>query len=261
MPELFDTHVNLHGEIYDDDRSDVIMRARDAGVAYLLSICDKPTSIETIATLTVETPNMWRTVGCHPHYAKDFQDLSSQWLVEQAEDPLVVGIGEAGMDMHYGYSDLEDQKRVFQAQIEAAQDTGLPLVVHTREADDVTGEMLESAYKAKPFSILMHCYTSGEALAHRMMDIGAYFSVSGIVTFKNAHDVRYIAKQYPQDRVILETDCPYLAPVPKRGRRNEPAYLEHVCRYYADLMDVSFDTMVERTTSNALRLFSRIKPS
>ena len=99
-----------------------------------------------------------------------FQDLSSQWLVEQAEDPLVVGIGEAGMDMHYGYSDLEDQKRVFQAQIEAAQDTGLPLVVHTREADDVTGEMLESAYKAKPFSILMHCYTSGEALAHRMMD-------------------------------------------------------------------------------------------
>jgi TatD DNase family protein len=255
---LFDTHVNLHGEVYDEDREDVLTRARDVGVTRFLSICDKPENIDAIAEITMQNKDMWRSVGCHPHYAKDHQWLTSDWLVERAVDPKVVAIGEAGMDQHYGYSDVDDQKNVFSAQIEAAQETGLPVIVHTREADEETGDLLEQHFKRKPFGILMHCYTSGEKLARRAMELGAYFSVSGIMTFKNAHDVRHVASLFPDDRIILETDCPYLAPVPMRGRRNEPAYLEHICKYVGDFKGWSFEETAQRTTQNALHLFSRI---
>ena len=255
---LFDTNVNLHGEQYEDDLEEVFSRAAEAGVTRMLAICDKLASIPRIQEIVAARPNMWRSVGCHPHYAKDHQDLTSEKLIELAKPEDVVGIGETGLDFHYGFSPEQEQKQVFQAHIEAAQATGLPLIVHTREADDMTADVLEDAYARKPFSILMHCYTSGERLAHRAIALGAYFSVSGIVTFKNAHDVRDVAQQFPADRVILETDCPYLAPVPKRGRRNEPAYLSHVCEYYADMMGVSAEEMARRTTENALRLFNRI---
>ncbi|MAK61930.1 MAG: LuxR family transcriptional regulator [Ponticaulis sp.] len=256
---LFDTHVNLHGDIYDEDREDVIQRAREQGVELLLSICDKIENIEKIQSITENTANMWRSVGTHPHYAKDHLSLDCEQLSKLAEPEDVVGIGETGLDLHYGYSDLDSQKQVFQAHIDAAQETGLPLIVHTREADDLTGDMLEAAYARTPFKILMHCYTSGEGLARRAIDLDAYFSVSGIATFKNAHDVRAVAKLFPADRVILETDCPYLAPVPMRGRRNEPAYLTHICEYFAGFTETSFDELAERTTQNALRLFDRIK--
>ena len=255
---LFDTHINLHGETYDDDRCEVIERARTAGIRYFLSICDKPDNIDRIAEITAANTDMWRSVGCHPHYAKDHTAMTAEWLSIQTRKPDVVAVGETGLDNHYGYSEQVDQQAVFQTQIEVAQETGLPLIVHTRQADEKTGDMLETASKIKPFKILMHCYTSGETLARRAMELGAYFSVSGIVTFKAAHDVRHVAALFPPDRVILETDCPYLAPVPMRGRRNEPAYLEHVCRYYADFMNCSFDEMADRTTQNALRLFSKI---
>ena len=256
---LFDTHINLHGEVYDEDRQDVIERAEAAGVKLFLSICDKPENVAAISAISDPRPNFWRTVGCHPHYAKDHTDLTSEWLVSVAQSPKVAAIGETGLDQHYGYSDLDDQKSVFQQHIEAAQETGLPIVVHTREADDETGDMLEAAYAQKPFKILMHCYTSGERLARRAIDLDAYFSVSGIVTFKNAHDVRAVAELYPQDRMILETDCPYLGPVPMRGRRNEPAFLTHICEYMAEFKGVSTDEMSQITTDNALRLFSRVK--
>lgn len=256
---LFDTHVNLHGETYEDDLSEVLSRAAEAGVSRMIAICDKISSVPRIQEITEATPRMWRTVGCHPHYAKDHEGLSAKDLIDLAAPSDVVGIGETGLDFHYGYSPEGSQKRNFQAHIEAAQETGLPLIVHTREADDMTGDMLERAYNEAPFPILMHCYTSGERLAHRAIDLGAYFSVSGIITFKNAHDVRSVARQFPQDRVILETDCPYLAPVPMRGRRNEPAFLSHICAYYAELMETDVTDMADRTTQNALRLFSRIE--
>lgn len=255
---LFDTHVNLHGDIYEDDLSDVLDRAKDAGISRMLAICDKISSIPKIREIVEANKNMWRSVGCHPHYAKDHENLTADDLVELAAPSDVVGIGETGLDFHYGYSAEDVQRQVFQEHILAAQRTGLPLIVHTREADQLTGDMLETAYSKKPFPILMHCYTSGEALAHRMIRLDAYFSVSGIVTFKSAHDVRAVARQFPADRVILETDCPYLAPVPMRGRRNEPGYLTHVCAYYAEFMGLNMDEMAEQTTLNALRLFSRI---
>ena len=256
---LFDTHINLHGEGYDEDREAVLQRARNAGVRLFLSICDKPENAGRIAEITAEHDDMYRSIGCHPHYAKDHTDLTPDWLVDKSMNAAdVVAIGETGLDNHYGYSDEKDQRTVFQAHIEAAQTTGLPVIVHTREADDQTGDMLEAAMRIEPFPILMHCYTSGERLARRAIDLGAYFSVSGIVTFKAAHDVRSVASLFPPNRVILETDCPYLAPVPMRGRRNEPAFLEYICKFYADFMDTSPDEMAERTTKNALTLFSKI---
>lgn len=254
---LFDTHVNLHGDVYSEDREDVLNRAKDAGVGYFLSICDKPESISRIAEIAAPRADMWRSVGCHPHYAKDHTELTADFLIEQASQEDVVAIGETGLDQHYGYSDLEDQKAVFGAHIKAAQETGLPIIVHTREADDHTGDMLEEGYKTKPFPILMHCYTSGQRLADRARELGAWFSVSGIITFKNAHDVRSVAKTFPLDKLVLETDCPYLAPVPMRGRRNEPAFLMHVCDYVADFLEIPSNELGERTTQNAFDLFQK----
>lgn len=255
---LFDTHVNLHGDIYKDDLEDVLARAKEANITRMLSICDKIESIDRIAEIVRSNENMWRSVGCHPHYAKDHADLTAAQLCHYAEPADVVGIGETGLDFYYGFSPQDVQEHVFRQHIEAAQETGLPLIVHTRDADNRTGDLLEEAYAVKPFAIVMHCYTSGERLARRAVDLGAYFSVSGIITFRNAHDVRSVAQLFPPDRTILETDCPYLAPVPMRGRRNEPAYLSHVCRYFAELKGMSEEDMARLTTENALRLFNRI---
>ena len=255
---LFDTHVNLHGEAFEADLTDVIARASEAGVTRMLAISDKLENTEIIRRIVAENSNMWRSVGAHPHYAKDHAELSCAKLVDLAQPDDVVGIGETGLDFHYGYSPEADQKRCFAEHIEACQQTGLPLIVHTREADDDTGDMLEEAFAKQPFPILMHCYTSGERLARRAIDLGAYFSVSGILTFKNARDVRAVAELYPEDKVILETDCPYLSPVPLRGRRNEPAHLTHICAYYAELKGLSAEDVARQTTENALRLFSRI---
>ena len=255
---LFDTHVNLHGEQYDDDLDEVLERARSAGVSKQVLICDKLTSVDRIAEISKKHDDLWRSVGCHPHYAKDHPDLTAERLIELAASDDVVGIGECGLDFHYGYSPREVQISVFREHISASQETGLPLIVHTREADEDTGHLIEAAYKEKPFPILMHCYTSGEELARRMAELGAYFSISGIYTFKNAHDVRAVAKLFPKDRIILETDCPYLAPVPLRGRRNEPSYLTHICEYLATEKGIAFEDVANDTTNNALTLFKRI---
>ena len=255
---LFDTHVNLHGDIYADDLNDVFERAKAANITRMLAICDKIENIPRIQEIVSGRSDLWRSVGCHPHYAKDHTKLSVEELVELAKPADVVGIGETGLDLHYGYSPEDVQKHVFQTHIETSQLTGLPLIVHTREADTQTGDMLEAAMAKRSFPILMHCYTSGSDLARRAVDMDAYFSISGIITFKAAHDVRAVAELFPLDRLILETDCPYLAPVPMRGRRNEPANLVYICEYVAGLLNRSADEVARMTTDNALRLFRRI---
>jgi TatD DNase family protein len=170
----------------------------------------------------------------------------------------VVGIGETGLDQHYGYSELPLQERSFIEHIHAARETQLPLIVHTREADDLTGDILEREYARGAFPMLMHCYTGGERLAERAVDLGARFSVSGILSFKAASDVRSVMANVPLDRIILETDCPYLAPIPHRGRRNEPAYVADVCRAFAATRGLSFEEAADLTTRNALDLFRRV---
>ena len=256
---LFDTHVNLHAEQFASDLPDVISRARAAGVTRFVTICDRLDRYPAVRAIAEANDDMNCTVGVHPHYAKDFWSLQAETLVAEAAHPKVAGIGETGLDQHYGYSDIVLQERSFVEHIQAARETQLPLIVHTREADDLTGDLLEREYARGAFPILMHCYTGGERLALRALNLGAYFSVSGIISFKTAHEVRRVTALLPLDRIILETDCPYLAPMPHRGRRNEPAFLADVCRAFAEHRGLTIDEAAKLTTANALALFRRVQ--
>lgn len=255
---FFDTHVNLHAEQFADDLPDVIARARAAGVTRMVTICDRLDRYPAVREIAGANDDMWCSVGVHPHYAKDFWSLQASELIGHAKDDAkVVGIGETGLDQHYGYSELPLQERSFVEHIQAARELQLPLIVHTREADDLTGDLLERETKRGAFPILMHCYTGGERLARRALDLGAVFSVSGILSFKAASDVRGVMAAVPVERIILETDCPYLAPTPHRGRRNEPAFVADVCRAFAETRGMSVEEAAAVTTANALRLFRR----
>jgi len=254
---LIDSHVNLHAPQFDEDRDAVIARAREAGVQLMVNISDRVSNFDKVRALA-DQPDIWCTVGTHPHEAKENPDLSAETLIALAADPRVVGIGECGLDFHYDLSPRHIQAKVFRAHADAARETGLPLVVHTREADDVMGEILEDEYAKGPFRLLMHCYTSGADLARRCAALGAWFSVSGIATFKAAEDVRAVIRDMPSDRIIVETDCPYLAPIPHRGRRNEPAYIGHVLAKLAEVRGWSLDEADRRTTDAFFDLFDRI---
>jgi TatD DNase family protein len=254
---LIDSHVNLHAPQFDEDRDAVIDRARSAGVGLMVNICDKLANFPKNRAIA-EAPDIWCTVGVHPHEAKDDADLRPETLIDLAADPRVVGIGECGLDFHYDLSPRDIQARVFQAHCAAARATGLPLVVHSREADDAMGEILEDEHAKGGLRILMHCYTSGAELARRAAALGAWFSVSGIATFKAAEDVRAVIGDMPADRIIVETDCPYLAPAPHRGRRNEPAYIPHVLAKLAEIRGWSLDEAERRTEDAFFTLFDRI---
>lgn len=254
---LVDSHVNLHSEQYADDLKEVISRARSAGVSAMLTISDQLSSTDLIAAIAAKDPLIWRSVGVHPHHAKNYADLTAQTLIDLAADENVVGIGECGLDFYYEYSDRDVQDAVFRAHIAASRETNLPLIIHTRDADAETSNLLENEYREGGFIPLLHCYTGGPELAQTALKLGGYISFSGIITFKNASDVRAIAEATPLDRVIIETDCPYLAPVPMRGRRNEPSYVVHVAEKLAEIKGVSTEDIAQATTDNFFRLFSK----
>jgi len=255
---LIDSHVNLHAPQFAEDQADVIDRARAAGVALMLTICDKVSSFEAVHAIAMAHDDIYATVGTHPHEAKEDPDLTVETLVALAGRPKVVGIGECGLDFHYDLSPRDVQAEVFRAHAAAARQSGLPLVVHTREADEVMGDILEDEMAKGGFKLLMHCYTSGPELARRCAALGAWFSVSGIATFKAAEEVRMIIAQMPEDRIILETDCPYLAPVPMRGRRNEPAYLPHIAAKLGEIRGWSLAETEARTADAFFDLFHMI---
>ncbi len=255
---LIDSHVNLHAPQFAEDQAEVIARARAAGIGLMVTICDRVSSFEAVHALAMAHADIWCTVGTHPHEAKENPHLDAKTLIDLAARPKVVGIGEAGLDYHYDLSPREVQRAVLAAQITAARATGLPLVLHTREADEDTARMLEDAHAEGPFRILMHCYTSGPELARRAAALGAWFSVSGIATFKGAEEVRAVIRDMPADRIIVETDCPYLAPVPLRGRRNEPAFLPHILARLAEIRGWSLAEAEARTEDAFLSLFSTI---
>jgi TatD DNase family protein len=255
---LIDSHVNLHAPQFDEDREAVIDRARRAGVRLMVTICDRIGAFEAVHAIAMAHDDIWATVGTHPHEARESPCLSADTLVALCERPKVVGIGETGLDFHYDLSPREIQARVFRSHIEAARRTGLPLVVHTREADETMAEILETEFERGAFRLLMHCYTSGADLARRAAALGAWFSVSGIATFKAAQDVRAVIADMPPGRIIVETDCPYLAPVPMRGRRNEPAFLPHVLAQLAQIRGWSVADAEARTADAFFALFDRI---
>jgi TatD DNase family protein len=255
---LIDSHVNLHAPQFDEDRDAVIARAREAGVRMMVEISDKLSTFEATHGLAMSHSDIWCTVGVHPHEAKDHLHVTPEVLTELAQRARVVGVGECGLDFHYDLSPRDQQEAVFRAHIAAARRTGLPLVVHTREADDRMAAILSEGTADGPFRFLMHCYTSGAELAEKAAEMGAWFSVSGIATFKAAEDVRAVIRSMPADRIIVETDCPYLAPVPHRGRRNEPAYIGHVLQALADIRGWSREEAEARTTDAFFALFDRI---
>ncbi|MEM9494552.1 MAG: TatD family hydrolase [Pseudomonadota bacterium] len=260
-----DSHVNLHSEQYAGEDSDgddvnaVIEAARAAGVGAMLTISDRLDATDAIKAITARYDNIWRSVGVHPHHAKDYGALDAKTLVELARGDDVIGVGECGLDFYYEYSDRDVQEPVFQAHIDAARETGLPLIIHTRDADDATAELLAREHKKGAFTPLLHCYTGGPGLAETALSLGGYISFSGIMTFKNANDIREIAKQTPLERIIIETDCPYLAPHPMRGRRNEPAFVVHVAEKLAEVRECSLEDIASATTDNFFRLFARAR--
>ncbi len=255
---LIDSHVNLHAPQFDEDREAVIDRARQSGVRLMVEISDKLSTFEATHALAMNNADIWCTVGVHPHEAKDYADLTADRLIELADRPRVIGIGECGLDFHYDLSPRDVQAKVFRQHIEAARRTELPLVIHTREADAVMADILREEHARAPFKLLMHCYTSGLELAETAMELGAWFSVSGIVTFKAAEEVREVIRRMPEDRIIVETDCPYLAPIPHRGRRNEPAYVGLVLEKLAEVRGWTLEKADQRTTDAFFNLFDRI---
>tara|TARA_R110002051_G_scaffold17611_1_gene51406 strand:+ start:2702 stop:3475 length:774 start_codon:yes stop_codon:yes gene_type:complete len=255
---MFDTHVNLHGDVFADDLDEVLDRARTAGVRRFLAICDQLDNFEAVYAIASAHDDIWCSVGVHPHHTKDFPDITVEDLTAAAARPEVVAIGETGLDFHYGYSPEDAQVESLRKHIEAARRTSLPLILHTREADDMMGDVLEDEFRKGAFQPLLHCYTGGARLAQRGLALGAYVSVSGILSFKSASAVRDVIADVPMDRIILETDCPFLAPMPMRGRRNEPAYLVHVAEALASLKGLAVDEVKRLTDENARRLFAKV---
>lgn len=255
---LIDSHVNLHAPQFDADREAVIARARAAGIGLMVNISDRASGFERVRAVAEGQDDIWLTVGTHPHDAKENPALDADSLCALAKASKVVGIGETGLDFHYDLSPRDVQTQVFRAHIEAARRTGLPLIVHARDADQEMAEILEAEHAAGAFRLLMHCYTSGADLAQRAAALGAWFSVSGIATFKAADGVRAVIAGMPADRIIVETDCPYLAPVPMRGRRNEPAFLPYVLEKLAKIRGWSVAEAETRTEAAFFDLFDRI---
>ncbi len=256
---LIDSHVNLHHENFAADREAVIARARAAGVVRMVTICDKIENFSDVIAIAEAHEDIYASVGAHPHYAKDHLELTAGRLIELGSHPKVVGIGETGLDQHYKFSPFEDQVRAFRAHAQAARALNKTLIIHTREADSEMSRLLEEEAGKGPLRILMHCYTSGMELAKRALALGAYFSFSGIMTFKNAADVRAVAREIPLDRVIMETDCPYLAPAPYRGQRCEPAHVAAVQSYFCKMRGLEEGEGGALLADNFFRLFPDIE--
>ena len=257
---LVETHANLHHPDFEGDVDAVIKRAEQAGIATIVNICCQMDEFEPVLKLAKSHANSWCTIGVHPHYAARHKDLKIETLIAMASDNNVIAIGETGLDYHYDFSPKDDQIANFLTHIKAAQQTKLPMVIHTREADDDMEDILVNEHKKQPFEFVLHSYTSGKKLAETGVELGGYFSVNGICTFKNAKSVREIIKDImPDNRIMLETDCPYLTPVPHRGKRNEPAFLPLVRDQLAEIKGWSTEQSNLLTTDAFFELFSRAK--
>lgn len=252
-----DSHVNLHGEKFADDLSETVTRARGVNVTTQLNICCKLSDFPQVLDVAEKFPEMWASAGTHPHDAKENPDITPQDIIDLTAHPKVIGIGETGLDFHYNYSEKDVQYRNFLAHIEASRETQLPLIIHSRNADEEMADLLETELGKGYFPALLHCYSSGPELAKRAAETGVYFALSGIITFKKADELREIAATLPDDRIMIETDCPFLAPMPHRGRRNEPAFVTHVGEKLAEIKGWSVEETADRTTDAFFKLFSK----
>ncbi len=256
---LIDSHCHLDYLERDEDLDEVIGRARQAGVGALITICTRLCEFDRVRAIAERYEEVYCSVGVHPHEAEGEGQRSPGRLVELAGHPKVVGIGETGLDYHYEHSPRARQRESLRVHIRAARQAGLPLIVHSREADADMIEILREAYAQGAFTGVLHCFTGGPELARAALELGLYLSAAGIVTFKKADALRATLAEVPLERLLIETDAPYLAPVPKRGRRNEPAYLVHTAAALAALKDVPMEELVRVTGDNVLRLFAKAR--
>ncbi len=254
---LVDSHCHLDFPDFDGEIDEIVRRAGEAGVGWMLTIGTHVTRFDGVLAVAERYDNVFCTVGIHPHEAGREPQVTAEHLVRMARrHPKIVGFGETGLDYFYEHSSREAQQRSFRVHIEAARRTGLPLVVHTRDADQDMAAILTEEYAKGPFSGLLHCFSSGAELARTALDLGFYLSLSGIVTFKRADELRRTVREVPLERLLVETDAPYLAPVPKRGKRNEPAYSAYTAACVAEVKGVDIVAFEEATTANFFRLFS-----
>ena len=254
---LIDSHCHLNYKGLIEDQDAVLARARAAGIAGFLNISTRQSEWEAIIATATRNPDVWATVGIHPHEADDHADLGEGVLLAAAAHPKVVGIGETGLDYFYDHSDRATQQALFRTHIRVARETGLPLVIHTRDAEADTTRIIEEELAVGNFSALIHCFTASAEFGRRMLELGLTISLSGIVTFKNARDLQAMAAEIPADRLLVETDSPFLAPVPHRGRVCEPAYTADTARFVADLRGISVEELAIATTANFYRLFTK----
>ncbi len=254
---LVDSHCHLDFPDLQSRLPEILEAAQAADVARLVTISTHVARYDTYRALAEANDAVFFTVGTHPHNAAEEPDVPAARLVELSAHPRCIALGEAGLDYHYDKSPRDVQRKVFRTHIEAAQETGLPLVIHARNADEDMIEILSEEMGRGRFSAVLHCFSSGEKLAQVGVELGLYVSFSGILTFRNSEDIRRIAAAVPHDRLLVETDAPYLAPVPFRGKTNEPAYVAHTARVLAEVIGVSNDEIAKITTDNFYRLFSK----
>ena len=259
---VIDSHCHLDFPDFAEELDAVVERAGEAGVGLMVTICTRVRKFPEILAIAERYDNVYCTVGTHPHNAAEETDVTTQELVDLAHHSKVVGIGEAGLDYFYDHSPHEVQQASFRTHIAAARETGLPLVIHSRDAEDDTARILQEETGKGAFPAILHCFSSDARLAQAGLALGLYVSFSGILTFNKAQALRDVAASVPMDRLLVETDAPYLAPMPNRGKRNEPAFVVHTLERLARVKDVDPAVMAQRTTDNFFEIFARVpRPS
>lgn len=255
---LVDSHCHLDFPDFAEELDAVVARAEAAGVGRMVTISTRVREHDKLRTIAERFPNVYCSVGTHPHHADEEDGITPDELIALTRHPKVVALGEAGLDNFYDNGSPEAQERGFRAHIAAARATGLPLVIHTREADEACGRILDDEMAKGPFRAVLHCYTGGRDLAMKAIELGLSISFTGIITFKKSQALRDLAAELPADRIMVETDSPYLAPGKHRGKRNEPAYVVDVARVLAETRGVSPEEIARQTTENFFRLFSKV---
>ena len=254
---LVDSHCHLEYKGLVEDQDAVLDRARAAGVGAFLNISPKRSEWDQVVETAHRAPDVYASVGIHPHNADDHQDLTEEALYQATQDPRVIGIGETGLDYYYEHSDRAVQQRLFRLHIAVARRTNLPLIIHTRDAEEDTLAILTDEMGKGAFPALIHCFTASAEFGEKVLDLGLSISLSGIVTFKNAKDLQAVAKTVPQDRLLVETDSPFLAPVPHRGKTCEPGFVRDTAGFLAELRGDTLEELAARTTENFYALFSK----
>ena len=257
---FIDSHCHLNYKGLVEQQQQVLERARAAGVGTMLTISTRESEWDDVISIAEREDDIWATVGIHPHEADAHAHIDTAKLIDRAQHPRVVGIGESGLDYYYDHSDRDQQQTSFRAHIAAARETGLPVIVHTRDAEEDTAAILRDEMGQGAYPGVIHCFTASDAFADIALQLGFYISISGIVTFKNAKDLQATAARVPIDRLLIETDSPFLAPVPHRGKTGEPAFVADTARFLATLRGVDVMTLADATSANFHRLFTKVTP-